>query len=322
MANIPSPVGQGQPFVENLTKKQKWKRIKNNYMLYIMLLLPVIYFIVFKYVPMTNIVIAFKEYNIFVGVWESPWSQPFMKHFATVFGSNDFRRALLNTLVLNGLDMVVGFPFPIFLAVLINEISFKQYKKFTQTVLYLPHFLSWTIISGMALQIFAPSTGLVNVLLQKAGFDSIPFLNSPPHWIVTYVLMGVWQNAGWGTIIYLAAITGINLELYEAAEVDGANRFHKIWHITLPGIRPTIVTMLILNMGRILSISFDRPYTMSNYVVRNVAEVISTYVYRVGLQSQQFSLATAVGLFQSVVCVLFLIAANAIAERMGEDGIW
>nr|WP_246241100.1 ABC transporter permease subunit [Anaerocolumna sedimenticola] len=284
-----------------------------------MLLLPIIYLVIFKYVPMTNIVIAFKNYNLFQGMWESPWVG--LDIFKQVFTTDGFYRALRNTIVLNFLDLVVGFPAPIILALLLNEICFKRFKKITQTVVYMPHFLSWIIISGIALQVFAPNTGLINLVLRKFGIEAIPFLNEPAHWIISYILIGVWQSVGWNTIIYLAAITGVNTELYEAAVVDGANRFKKIWHVTLPGIRPTIVTLLILNLGRILSIGFDRPYALGNYFVTNVADVISTFVYRVGLQSQQYSLATAVGLFQSLVCIIFLTIANVIAERFGEEGI-
>lgn len=303
-------------------RKRNIKLIKNNYALYLMLALPVAYFITFQYTPMTNIVIALKDYNIFRGVWESPWANPIWKYFQIIFSSNEFLRALRNTIVLNALDLVIGFPFPVLLAIGLNEIAFKNYKKFTQTVLYLPNFLAWTIVAGMAKQIFAPNSGIVNILMSNMGFARVDFLTNPSLWVATYIATGVWHGAGWGTIIYLAAITGINLELYEAAEVDGANRLRKIWHITLPGIRPTIVTLLILNLGRILSVGFDRPFNMGNLLVREVGEVISTYVYRVGLQSQQFSLATAVGLFQSVVCVIFLILANTIAERLGESGVW
>ncbi|MGB8452987.1 MAG: ABC transporter permease subunit [Anaerocolumna sp.] len=300
-------------------KNQKWKQVKNDYVLYIMLLLPIIYLIVFKYVPMTNIIIAFKNYNIFKGVWDSPWVG--LDIFKQVFATDGFYRALRNTIVLNFLDLIFGFPAPIILAILLNEICFKRFKKITQTIIYMPHFLSWIIISGIAMQVFAPNTGIVNLVLRGLGMPAVPFLNEPVHWVISYVLIGVWQGVGWNTIIYLAAITGVNIELYEAAVVDGANRWKKIWHVTLPGIRPTVVTLLILNLGRILSISFDRPYAMGNYFVTDVADVISTFVYRVGIQSQQYSLATAVGLFQSLVCIIFLVAANFIAERMGEDGI-
>jgi putative aldouronate transport system permease protein len=300
----------------------KWKLIRGNYILYVMLLLPLAYFVVFKYIPMTNIVIAFKDYNMFKTVWESPWAEDLLKYFKMAFSSLDFVRALRNTILLNFLDLVFGFPFPILLALMLNEIAFKRFKRVTQTILYMPHFLSWIIISGMAMHIFAPEKGMINILLSRMGQMTIPFLSDTTLWVITYVGLGVWQSAGYNTIVYLAAITGINPELYEASEIDGAGRLRKILHVTLPGIRPTIVVMLILNLGRILNISFDRPYALGNFLVRDWSDVISTYVYRVGIQSQQFSLATAVGLFQSVVCVIFLVSANVISERMGERGIW
>ena len=304
-------------------------------MLYLMLLLPMAFFALFRYIPMTNIVIAFKNYNIFQGVWVSGIPPcPDSGHisncghwvgfqwFQQAFQSRDFHFALRNTLVLNLLDLLMGFPAPIILAILLNELSFKRYKRVTQTIVYLPHFLSWIIISGMAIQLFAPSGGIINMMLGKLGIGPIDFLMSKGKWIGTYVSLGVWKDMGWGTIIYLAAITGINPELYEAAEVDGAGRFRKIWHVTLPGIRSTIVVLLIMRMGTILGSEFDRPFTMSNPTVMQVADVISTLVYRVGIRSSQFSFTAAIGLFQSVVCVLFLVAANAIAKKAGERGIW
>ena len=294
--------------------------LQRTWMLYFMLLLPVLFFIVFRYVPMTNIVIAFKDYNIFRGVWDSPWVG--FKYFIEAFLSRDFYFALRNTLVLNVLDLLLGFPAPIILALILNELVSTKFKKFTQTVIYLPHFLSWIIIAGMANQLFAPSGGVVNILLGKIGVEPIDFLMKKGNWIGTYIGLGVWKEMGWGTIIYLAAITGINPELYEAAEVDGAGRWRKLWHITLPGIRPTIVVLLIMSLGRILGSEFDRPYAMVNPMVIEVADVISTMVYRVGIRSNQFPLTAAIGLFQSVVCVLFLIAANSIAKRAGERGIW
>ena len=301
---------------------KKWKQIRSNYILYIMIFFPMVFFFLFKYRPMGNISIAFKDYNMFKTVWDSPWAKDPLKHFKMAFASSDFKLALRNTVLLNFLDLLAGFPFPIFLAILLNELAFKRFKRFTQTVLYMPHFLSWIIISGIAMQIFAPENGIVNIMLSRVGMGTIPFLSDPALWVCTYIGLGIWQSAGYNAIVYLAAITGINSDLYEAAEVDGAGRLRKIWHVTLPGIRPTIVVMLILNLGRILSIGFDRPYSMGNYLVRRYSDVISTYVYRVGIESQQFSIATAVGLFQSLVCVAFLIAANVISERLGERGIW
>ena len=288
-----------------------------------MLALPMAFFIIFRYVPMTNIVIAFKDYNIFQGVWSegSPWVG--WKWFRTAFVTRDFWNAMRNTLWLNFLDLVVGFPAPIILALILNELLFKGFKKFTQTVIYLPHFLSWIIVSSIASRLLAPSTGVVNIfLVENFGIGPIDFLMDKSKWVATYILFGVWKEMGWGTIIYLAAITGINPELYEAAEVDGAGRWRKLWNVTLPGIRSTIVVLLIMNIGRILGIELDRPYTMMNNIVMEVADVLSTLVYRVGIRSFQFSLTAAIGLFQSVICVIFLVAANTIAKRFGERGIW
>ena len=295
--------------------------LKKTWVLYLMMVLPVTFALVFRYLPMTNIVMSFKEYNMFKGVWNSPWSDPIFKWFYTAFHTRDFWLALRNTLFLNSLDLIIGFPVPILLALLLNELAFHRYKRFTQAVVYLPHFLSWIIISGIAKQLLAPRTGVVNVMLTHLGLNSVNFLTENALYIGTYIVLGVWKEMGWNTIIYLAAITGINPELYEAAEVDGATRLRKIWHITLPGIRSTIVILFIMNLGRILGSEFDRPYAMYNSLVMNVADVLSTYVYRVGIRGFQFSLTAAVGLFQSVVCIIFLLSANAIAKRFGERGI-
>jgi len=312
------------------SKSVTGKKLKNfmNYMkrywtLYLLLIPPVAYFIIFKYIPMTYIQIAFKKYSIVQSPWEMPWADNHgFEFFIKAFSNRDFRLALRNTIMLNFLDLAVGFPAPIILAILLNELPYPRFKRFTQTVAYMPHFLSWIIISGMALQLFAPTTGLVNIVLTRMGLEPIPFLNDPAHWVWTYVFLGVWQSVGWNAIIYLAAITGINPELYEAASIDGAGRFRKIWHITLPGLRPTIITLLILSLGRILGSEFDRPYALSNNMVKDVSNVISTYVYAYGIKGLQFSLTTAVGIFQSVVCVIFLFAANALAKKFGERGIW
>ncbi len=294
---------------------------KKTWTLYLMMALPVAFAIIFRYMPMTNIAMAFKEYNMFKGVWDSPWSDPIFKWFIKAFTTRDFWLALRNTLSLNLLDLLFGFPLPIALALLLNELAYRRYKKFTQAIVYLPHFLSWIIISGIAKQLLAPRTGVVNVALNSVGIDSVNFLTENALYIGTYITLGLWKEMGWNTIIYLAAITGINPELYEAAEVDGASRLRKIWHVTLPGIRSTIIVLLVMNLGRILGSEFDRPYAMSNSLVMSVADVLSTYVYRVGIRGSQFSLTAAVGLFQSVICVIFLLSANAIAKKFGERGI-
>jgi putative aldouronate transport system permease protein len=307
-----------------LIRRNIYSYARRSWMLYLMLLLPIGFFVIFRYIPMTNIVIAFKDYNMFQGVWSkegSPWVG--MKWFQQAFNRGDFWFAMRNTLTLNLLDLVVGFPAPIILALVLNELVFKSFKKVTQTIIYLPHFLSWIIVSSIATRLLAPTNGVINIFfVENLGIGPIDFLMDSKKWIMTYILFGVWKEMGWGTIIYLAAITGINPELYEAAEVDGAGRWRKLWHITLPGIRPTIVVLLIMNIGRILGIEFDRPYTMANRVVRDVSDVLSTLVYRVGILNNQFSLTAAIGLFQSIICVIFLVAANSLAKRFGERGIW
>ncbi len=193
----------------------KWKLVKSNYILYIMISLPLLYFVLFRYIPMSNIVIAFQDYNMF---HKSQWAADPLKYFKMAFSSLDFLRALHNTIMLNFLDLLVGFPFPIFLSLLLNEIAFRRFKRITQTILYMPHFLSWIIIYGMSLQIFAPENGMINILLTRMGYNTVPFLNDTLLWIITYIGLGIWQSAGYNTIVYLAAITGINTELYEAAD--------------------------------------------------------------------------------------------------------
>ena len=273
--------------------------LRRDWQLYVLLFFPLAFAIVFKFLPLLGLSVAFLNYDV-VGGFERAKFIGF-DAFKEIFKMKDFYIALRNTIVLNGLDLIIGFPAPIILAILLNEIRNKYFKRISQTVLYLPHFLSWVIIAGIFYQLLSPSTGFVNVLIMRHGGESIPFLTEKWHWLVSYCLIGVWQSMGWGTIIYLAAITGINADLYEAATVDGAGRWRKIWNITLPCIRSTIVVMLIMSLGRILGISFERPYTLDNPLVRDFSDVISTFVYRVGLQSHRYNIATAVGLFQSVV---------------------
>lgn len=297
--------------------------MKRYWQLYALLALPLLYLLIFKYIPMIYIQIAFKKYSIVESVWKLPLAKNHgFEYFIKAFKSKDFILALRNTVGLNLLDLVIGFPAPIIFALILNELCFKRFKKVVQTIAYMPHFLSWVIIYGLALQLFAPSTGFINMILNNLGMESVPFLNESRHWVATYAGLGVWQNFGWGSIVYLAAIAGISPELYEAASVDGAGRFKKMWHITLPGIKPTIVVLLVMNLGNILGSNFDRPFALQNNLVMDVANVISTYVYKVGIKGLQFSLTTAVGLFQSVVGVFFLLMANWIARKLGERGIW
>lgn len=305
-------------------KRQKnLNYFKRYWTLYLLLLLPIAYFIIFRYIPMNYIQIAFKKYSIVQSPWEMPWAaNGGFEYFIKAFANRDFIYALRNTITLNLLDLVVGFPAPILLALVLNELKYKRFKRVTQTIAYMPHFLSWVIIYGMALQLLAPTDGLVNIIITRMGFEPIPFLNDPAHWIWTYVFLGIWQSVGWNTIIYLAALTAINPELYEAASIDGASRLRKIWHVTLPGLRPTIITLLILSLGNIIGSSFDRPFALQNKLVNSVSNVISIFVYNYGIKALQFSLTTAVGLFQSVINVIFLFTANKLAKKFGERGLF
>lgn len=318
-----APGQESELAVRSQKKKPFGPYIRRYWQLYALLALPLLYLIIFKYAPMIYIQIAFKKYKLNMSVWEMPLAKNNgFEYFIKAFGSKDFRLALKNTIKLNLLDLIIGFPAPIIFALILNELPFPRFKKTIQTIAYMPHFLSWVIISSLALQLFAPSEGLVNMVIEKVTGQSFPFLNDPNCWVGTYIGVGVWQSFGWNSIVYLAAIAGINQELYEAADVDGAGRFRKMWNITLPSIRPTIVVLLIMNLGNILGGGFDRPFAMSNNLVLRAAEVIATYVYKTGIKGLQFSLTTAVGLFQSVVGVFFLLMANWLSRKLGERGIW
>jgi len=297
-------------------------RITRDWRLYLMLTIPVVWYLLFCYKPMMGVIIAFQKYSLVKGMWGSKFVG--LKNFEFVMGLRDFPLALQNTLWLNLMGLVMGFPVPIILAIMLNEIRSKSVKRVSQTLLYLPHFLSWIIIGGMVLKIFAPTTGVVNATLLRWGLidKNIPFLTDGPTWQLTYTLVGVWQNMGWGTILYLSAITGINMELFEAAKIDGANKLQQIWHVTLPGIRSTIVVLLILNIGQMMNISFDRPYILGNTLVQDYCDVLSTFVYRTGITNAKFDRATAIGLFQSVVGLIMISGANFITNKLGEDGIW
>ncbi|QNK55893.1 sugar ABC transporter permease [Paenibacillus sp. PAMC21692] len=296
------------------------RSLLRDWQLYILILVPLVFFVTFKYVPMLGAVIAFKDYNIFKGIWDSPWIG--FETFREIFQMQGFYLALRNTFMLNLLDLLVSFPLPILLAIILNELRVHWFKRGAQMVLYLPHFISWVIIGGIAIQLLATNTGIVNNVLKSFNLNTIPFLTDPVYWVFTYLGIGIWQNAGWGTIIYLAALTGINKDLYEAADVDGASRLRKIWHITLPGIKPTIIILLIINIGHMASIGFDRPFVLSNPLVTDVSEVISTYVYKTGIQSARYTIATAIGLFQAVIGLIFLLSADLISRKVNDQGIW
>jgi len=293
--------------------------IKKDWQLYTLLLLPILFALVFKYGPMFGLIISFKDYKIIKGFLGSKWVG--FDVFKKIFEDKKFWEACRNTLLLNGLTLVAGFPMPIILAILLNELKGKYFKKVTQTVLYLPHFLSWVVIGALAYQLFGYADGAINNFIEDLGGSRIPFLQEDYHWLVSYVLINVWQTMGWGTIIYLAAISNVNPELYEAATVDGAGRFAKIKYVTLPGIRSTIVTLLIMQLGRIMGGSFETVDALSNVATTKFTRTIPVLVYRSGILNAKYSESTAIGLFQSVIALILVLGTDRIAKKLGEDGL-
>lgn len=293
--------------------------MRRNWQLYALMLLPMIFILVFKFGSYFGLTIAFKDYKVAKGFADSEWVG--FDVFRKVFAKHNFGEAVWNTLYLNILDLIFSFPMPIILALVLNEVRVKWFKKVSQTLLYLPHFLSWIIIGALAYQMFSLSSGVVNTIISNMGANPVPFLQDNTWWLISYVAIGVWQSMGWGTIIYLAAITNVNTELYEASRVDGAGRWKQCFHVTLPCIRSTIVTLLIMNLGKIMQGSFERIYALSNSKATEYATTIPVLVYRWGIESGKFSEATALGLFQSVIGLILVLIADRVAKRLGEDGL-
>jgi putative aldouronate transport system permease protein len=282
--------------------------------LYVMLLPALLYFLIFHYLPMGGLVIAFKRFNPFVGIVDSPWIG--FEHFRRFFNSIYIVRLITNTFLINLYNLAVGFPAPIILALMLNEVRRQGFKRLVQTLTYLPYFISTVVITGIIINFLSPSHGLVNQVMVMLGFKEIAFLNRPEWFRHIYVWTDVWQYIGWGSIIYLAALTGIDPNLYESAEIDGAGRLAKIWYISLPGIMPTITVMLLLSLGNLLALGFEKIYLLYNPNTYATADVISTYVYRTGLQGGQYDFGTAVGLFNSIINLILLVSFNWIAGRL------
>lgn len=295
--------------------------LKRDWQLYLLLLLPLLIVFIFNYAAYPGLRMVFMDYKPAKGYDGSEWVG--METFIKIFKDTDFLRALKNSIVFNLLDLIVSFPVPIIIALMLNELRFRKFKRVTQTILYLPHFLSWVIIGSVAYTMFRPSTGLVNIVLEQLGLieNGIPFLTDKVHWAVTYLMIGVWYGMGWGSIIYLAAISGVSGELYEAAMIDGAGRWKRMWHITLPGIKGTVVTLLIMNLGRIMGSNFERLDVFGNSQVRECQYQLAVYIYEKGLGGGKFSMSTAVGLFQSLVGLALVLLADRVAKKLGEDGL-
>jgi len=306
----------------NIRRISPWQRARRSFsrhwQLYLIMLPAIIYFAVFKYLPMVGAIIAFKEYSPIQGIWGSPWAG--FKYFNLFFQNPVFWTLIKNTLGLSLYSLVIGFPIPILLAICLNEIRDSFFKRFTQQVTYAPYFISTVIIVAMTFLVLSPRLGVVNLGLQALGMQPVNFLGSPDLFPSVFVWTGVWQSSGYAAVIYIAALAGIDPQLYDAAKIDGASRFQKIRFVDLPGIMPVILIILILNVGSLLSIGFEKVYLLQNPLNLATSEVISTYVYKVGLLNANFSFATAVGLFNSVVSMVLLIAVNTMAKRFSESG--
>lgn len=296
------------------------KLIKNNIGLYLLLIPGLIFIILFKYIPIGGLTMAFQDYNVFQGISGSEWVG--LKHFERLFTSPDFYRVFWNTLIISVYKLFITFPLPIILALIVNEISNKYFKRFSQTVVYLPHFLSWIIVAGLFTNILSPSGGLVNNIITALGGESIPFMISNDWFRSVLVFTDAWKESGWGAIIYIAAITGIDQEQFEAATVDGATKLQKIWYITLPSIAGTIVLMFILKLGSIMSGGFDQVLAMYNPTVYETADIIPTYVYRMGIGKMEYSFSTAVGMFNSVIGFVLVMFGNFFSRKVSDRSIW
>ncbi|WEG14899.1 ABC transporter permease subunit [Pullulanibacillus sp. KACC 23026] len=296
------------------------QRLKRDIWMYVLIAPGVLYFLIFKYLPMWGVLIAFQDYQPFLGFLHSKWVG--IANFKEFFISPDFMRLFANTLILSFLNLVLVFPIPVVVALMLNEIRVSLLKRGIQTMVYVPHFISMVVVTSMTYVFFTTGGGYINELVQNVTGHTIPFLTSV-HWFRPIIIIQtVWQTTGWSTIIVLAALTGVNPELYEAAVVDGAGRWKQLWHITLPAIRSTIVILLILRLGHFLDNGFEQIYLMSNSLNRSVADVFDTYVYYIGLTNGEFSFATAVGLFKSVISIILVVGANKLAKRFGQEGIY
>ncbi len=318
-----------QPSI-NITESQKQSllvskpplhiRMWNSRWLYLFLMPGLIYFMMFKYAPMWGILMSFQNYQPFLGFWKSQWVG--FQHFNRLFSEPDFFMLLTNTLWIATLDLVIFFPTTIILALLLNEVRKQAFKRTVQTIVYLPHFLSWVVVVGIFYILLTTEGGIINEFITKLGGQEINFLMSSDWFRPLIVIQMIWKDVGWGTIIFLAALAGVNPTLYEAAKMDGASRWQQLWHVTLPTIRSVIVILLILRLGNFIDLGFEQIFLMLNAMNREVGEVFDTYVYMVGLQQGQFSYSAAVGLFKSIVGLILVMGANYLAKKFGEEGIF
>ncbi|MFI9007530.1 ABC transporter permease [Actinosynnema sp. NPDC053489] len=295
------------------------KALRRDWQLYTLAVVPLLFFLVFRYAPMLGNVIAFRKFVPGGSIYGETWVG--LRYVKMFIGDPNFWQVFGNTMVLGALSLVFAFPLPIVLALLLNEVRSRYFKRFVQTVSYLPHFLSIVIVAGMVMQLVSLE-GTVNQVVRAVGGEAVSFIQDPAWFRTIYVSSEVWQTVGWGTILYLAALTTIDAQLYEAARIDGANRWRQTWHVTLPGIRPTMITLLILNIGTFMAVGFEKVLLLYNPLTYPTADVVSTYLYRVGLVSNNFSYAAAIGLFESVIGLALVLSANAISRRAVGTSLW
>ncbi|WP_308291617.1 sugar ABC transporter permease [Microbacterium sp. G2-8] len=301
-------------------RRRRMPAIWRHKALYLMAIPGIAYFLIFKYLPMGGLIIAFQDFSPFLGIFGSPWVG--FEHFIRFFTTDTFMMLLSNTVIISLLLLLFAFPMPIILALLLNEVRTRVFQRSIQTVIYLPHFMSWVIVVSLFYVLFTTDGGSINNLIVSLGGEPVAFLTDPDWLRPMYVIQEVWKTAGWGTIVYLAAMTAVDLQLYEAAEIDGAGRWRQTWHITLPAIRPTIIVMFILAIGDFLELGFEHMFLVLNSLNREVGEIFDTYVYTTGIQNGQLSYAAAVGLFKGLVGLLLVVMANRMAKRFGEEGVY
>ena len=294
--------------------------VSREWQLYVLALPAVVYLFLFHYVPMYGVQIAFKDFVAIKGIEGSLWVG--FKHFERFFSTYMFERVFFNTLILSFMGMLIGFPVPIVLALLLNQIPGKGFKKIVQTVTYAPHFISMVVIVGMMTLLFSPNSGIVNKVIVRLGGSKTNFMGEAKYFRWMYVLSGVWQSAGWGSIIYLAALSSVDTGLYEAARIDGCSRLGLVIHIDIPSIIPTCVIVFIMEMGRLMSLGYQKAYLMQNDLNLSVSEIIDTYTYKVGLINNKFSYSAAIGLFTSIVNIILLVSANTISRKVTQDSLW
>lgn len=296
------------------------KNIQKNWILYLMILPPVIYYLVFAYAPMYGVQLAFKNYEVKKGIWGSPWVG--LDHFKRFFKSYNFGLLIQNTIGISVYSLLVGFPIPILFALMLNYIKNKYLKKTVQMVSYAPYFISTVVMCGMIVIFLNPDTGVVNSLRNLVGLKPIDFMANPKMFKSIYVWTGVWQGMGWNSIIYISALSGVDYQLHEAAIVDGASKLKRIWHVDLPSIKPTIIMLLILQMGSLMSVGFEKVFLLQNTLNKQAASVISTYVYEVGLINSDYGYSTAIGLFNSVINLVLIVAANQACKKMADESLF